>query len=199
VTLLSALIQTRWAEASEPRDKIYALLGLTTDRPHVVPVPNYKQSLQEVFKDLTKSLLLGDPFLDMLGSRCLEVSPIENKPTWVPDWDQLYKVMTPVDVYYATVRGYSEEDPSPGVDFAIKYALPFHKDLDPMAEFRENIIKVRGVIEDTVDGLSTRYTGTTDSINNYREYPFRMCQPTTQRMPFKDESELAGVLMDCLT
>lgn len=42
-----ALLTTRRSLASDPRDKIYALLSITTDGTDVMLVPNYMQSVHE--------------------------------------------------------------------------------------------------------------------------------------------------------
>jgi len=42
ISLLEALIWSRPAQATDPRDKIFALLGLCHDSSTYVPVPNYK-------------------------------------------------------------------------------------------------------------------------------------------------------------
>jgi hypothetical protein len=57
ISLLQALISSRRSLATDPRDKIYALLGLTSDGTKQVLTPNYTQPIEAVYSDLMKSLL----------------------------------------------------------------------------------------------------------------------------------------------
>ena len=53
--LLEAMIKTRNCLSTDNRDKIYALLGLTTDGAELVPVPNYIRPAQSLcFQIFTK-------------------------------------------------------------------------------------------------------------------------------------------------
>ncbi|KAF2787649.1 HET-domain-containing protein, partial [Melanomma pulvis-pyrius CBS 109.77] len=56
--LCTALNSTLSFQASDKRDKIYALLGLTSDGAEIVPMPNYSQDEQDVFFEVTKAILL---------------------------------------------------------------------------------------------------------------------------------------------
>ncbi|KAE8135952.1 heterokaryon incompatibility protein-domain-containing protein [Aspergillus pseudotamarii] len=83
ITLLQLLRQFSGRAATDPRDKVYALLGLAKDKPSVEP--NYAASELEVFVDTaldiisrsgSLSVLMGD--FTMKNSHAL--------PSWVPDW-----------------------------------------------------------------------------------------------------------------
>lgn len=52
-SLLGALYDTRISLASGPRDKVYALLGLTSDGTDIVPLTNYKIPVDTMLQDMT--------------------------------------------------------------------------------------------------------------------------------------------------
>jgi hypothetical protein len=75
-------------DATDPRDKIFALLGLAADRKeleHVRIFPDYGKSFKEVYT-MTMAVLLQQGHISLLSmcqshrSQCL--------PSWVPDWSQ---------------------------------------------------------------------------------------------------------------
>ena len=63
-TLLDVLARFREAEASDPRDKIYGLLGLTSEDHGIVP--DYSKSVQEVFIDATAAHINMTQTLDIV-------------------------------------------------------------------------------------------------------------------------------------
>ena len=76
------------SKATDLRDKIYALLGITVDGTRLVPVPNYTISLAELYQKLTVSSIISRRSLDII---CLQRfdSSLEARmagPTWSPDW-----------------------------------------------------------------------------------------------------------------
>jgi Heterokaryon incompatibility protein (HET) len=95
IGLLQALISSRRSLATDPRDKIYALLDLTSDGTELVPTPNYTQPIEAVYSDLTKSLLRkrdNIPCL-LLAKRGSDMSRIS--PSWAPDWKNLNGDLAP--------------------------------------------------------------------------------------------------------
>ena len=88
---LRALIPwTQTALASDPRDFIYALLGLAEDGDKIEV--DYSKSIQQIFEEATRQMLLTTP-LDLLN---LEVAGISGKlePDW-PSWVPQYHVTPP--------------------------------------------------------------------------------------------------------
>ncbi|RDW82330.1 hypothetical protein BP6252_03442 [Coleophoma cylindrospora] len=86
ITLLYAMLVSNKTMSTDPRDKIFALLGLTNDGPRLVPNPNYKDSLQRILSDLTKSMIVTGRCLDLICIRSLNPPAVENMPSWVPPW-----------------------------------------------------------------------------------------------------------------
>jgi hypothetical protein len=91
---LRMLLEThRFSKSSDPRDKVYAFLGLADKRlapfrsfPKTL-VPNYNLSVQDVYTEAAKSLLLSHGNLSLLSHvQDPSLTKIPNLPSWVPDW-----------------------------------------------------------------------------------------------------------------
>ncbi|KAB8298790.1 hypothetical protein EYC80_000964 [Monilinia laxa] len=85
--------------ATDPRDKIYALFGLTTDIEELRINVNYNASFKEVYTDTTiKDLNQGTSLslLNAAGSRKYRNGkPIPNDnnlPSWIPNFSQLHNL-----------------------------------------------------------------------------------------------------------
>lgn len=91
VSLLRALFETRNSLATDPRDKIYALLGLTSDGAGVVPLPNYEQSLKDVYMQASTNIIVEQGKIGAIllsgRQRPAENSEIQDSlPSWAPNW-----------------------------------------------------------------------------------------------------------------
>ncbi|KAL9631354.1 MAG: hypothetical protein Q9204_004267 [Flavoplaca sp. TL-2023a] len=86
--LLRLLTQFRHCEATNPKDKVYALLGMASDMPDDADFkPNYAKPIAEVYQDLVEFIVTKDRNLDIL--RACEISgPEHDLPSWVPDWSR---------------------------------------------------------------------------------------------------------------
>ncbi|KAL9036236.1 MAG: hypothetical protein Q9180_004415 [Flavoplaca navasiana] len=86
--LLRLLTQFRHCEATNPKDKVYALLGMASDMPDDADFkPNYAKPVAEVYQDLVEFIVTKDRNLDIL--RACEISgPEHDLPSWVPDWSR---------------------------------------------------------------------------------------------------------------
>ncbi|KAF4625374.1 hypothetical protein G7Y89_g12789 [Cudoniella acicularis] len=87
INLMDALKWSCTALATDPRDKIFSLLGLCHDTQTLVPLPNYKQPFPVIFGDMTGAMISFDRSLDII---CLQGSKPSTKnpelPSWVPNW-----------------------------------------------------------------------------------------------------------------
>jgi hypothetical protein len=79
----------RTVGATDPRDKAYALLGLSElveDRKHGI-IPDYNLQVTELFEKIAKITLEKSSTLDLLGvSRIVSRQRVGILPSWVPDW-----------------------------------------------------------------------------------------------------------------
>ncbi|KAF2402226.1 HET-domain-containing protein [Trichodelitschia bisporula] len=83
VELGRLLFYTRSFLATNPRDHIYALLGLS----ELQIVPNYKAPVRDVLVEATSELLRAAGNIHLLtGVSDSFWSAVEGLPTWVPDW-----------------------------------------------------------------------------------------------------------------
>lgn len=85
------LYSTGIFEASDPRDKIYSLLGIRGARissratKHIQV--DYKKSIQEVFIETTKAIVLGEVSFNICGlNGSFSSKTITGLPSWVPDY-----------------------------------------------------------------------------------------------------------------
>jgi hypothetical protein len=96
--VLKALLQARHCGATNPRDKVYALLPLLHSFcKNFNLTPNYGDSLAKVYSDCASSLV-AECGLEILYA-VQGPSSIENLPSWVPDWS-----MTPRRRVLATFK-----------------------------------------------------------------------------------------------
>lgn len=57
ISLLEALLMTKRSRATDPRDRVYALLSLTMDGRELVPLAEYNTPLEMVFREITLRML----------------------------------------------------------------------------------------------------------------------------------------------
>jgi hypothetical protein len=83
---LYTMLSTFWtSKATDPRDKIYALIGLTTARDNLDLVIDYSAPIGKVFLDATKYILVSSRKLDVICSLPRGENSFD-LPSWVPDW-----------------------------------------------------------------------------------------------------------------
>ncbi|MCJ1379676.1 hypothetical protein MMC17_002778 [Xylographa soralifera] len=88
-TLLGLLLLHRAHVASDPRDKVYALCGLLSDRgPDRLDIePDYTLSNRDVYVKVAIAILRNSRNLDILSVPKVPVkSEVNNLLSWVPDW-----------------------------------------------------------------------------------------------------------------
>ena len=86
-SILSYLLWFRARQATNPLDKVFALLGLVKNRDKIAAtiVPNYGMSVESLYVMLTRKLLEGTVCLDVLSSPRGPTSDLR-LPSWVVDW-----------------------------------------------------------------------------------------------------------------
>lgn len=92
--LIQALVDSRRSVATEPRDKIYALLGLTRDGSEVVPVPHYENPDTDVYIGVARHMIVtqGHTASMLLAARTEHRTGL---PSWVPNWGSCLLDMPP--------------------------------------------------------------------------------------------------------
>lgn len=99
-TLLNFMAETRWAEATNPLDKVYGIFSLASDarslgywhsgeekrsprRPFEI---DYTLTKEEVFINVTKAIICTSGSLEILRFAKYEPNSTSNLPSWVADW-----------------------------------------------------------------------------------------------------------------
>ncbi|KAK3936733.1 hypothetical protein QBC46DRAFT_394344 [Diplogelasinospora grovesii] len=95
-TLLEALCTQRPANATDPRDKVYSLLGVVKDNivglgqlpagPDVVI--DYSRATAKVYKDVVRHIIKKTGSLDVLCA-CQNPERANGIPSWAPDWSTM--------------------------------------------------------------------------------------------------------------
>jgi hypothetical protein len=70
--------------STDPRDEIYALLGIPQD--HLPVAPSYVKDVTDVFEESTARVLLGGSLEHLAATVYLEDAARTDLPSWVPDW-----------------------------------------------------------------------------------------------------------------
>jgi hypothetical protein len=87
VTLLDLLHDCRIFEATDPRDKIYGLLGVAPADSEATSVQvDYRKRVEDVYEDLARLILSSSGNLDLLSVSQSNSQFGERLPSWVPDW-----------------------------------------------------------------------------------------------------------------
>ncbi|KAH7412582.1 heterokaryon incompatibility protein-domain-containing protein [Cadophora sp. MPI-SDFR-AT-0126] len=82
---LMYLIRAFWHfQATDPRDKVFALLGIAKDAVDLALHPDYGKSCKEVYSDLARTLIRNG-YIEIL-SLCEFPKQIDGLPSWVHDW-----------------------------------------------------------------------------------------------------------------
>jgi hypothetical protein len=154
ISLFQAMSWTLHTMATDPRDKIFALPGLCHDGMRLVPVPNYRQSLESIISDMSRSMITLNRSLDIVclkGSNSPQTQHPE-LPTWAPNWLNLWGG--------STTPG-ENEILEKQATFAFNPILPGSTD---------TVIQVQGVCIGRISGISRGFT-TTTGPRLYRQHP----------------------------
>jgi hypothetical protein len=145
IGLSDALYRTTSSLATDPRDKIFAILGLSFDWKHFIPEPSYVNSKLEVFTALASAMLLSKEPLDLIYLRSANRRPDHELPSWVPDWTDLNDSIAHRQFDY--IMACRSRPETLETDYE-EYKL----------DISGHCLGVRGVIVDTIDGLGSSLT-----------------------------------------
>ncbi|KAI9773690.1 MAG: hypothetical protein M1840_006964 [Geoglossum simile] len=87
-SFLQLLVDFRHHKCTDPRDKVYALLGLPSVNKSIpFPMPDYRKSVSTVYCETARAIIQYERALDIL---CLAHSDLDGTqhglPSWAPDW-----------------------------------------------------------------------------------------------------------------
>ncbi|KAM0546750.1 hypothetical protein ACHAPJ_010678 [Fusarium lateritium] len=83
--LVHLLRSTQDYQATDPRDKLYALLGMTSDVSAEDLTPDYTKPVHKVFEDLVAFMTVQRQSLDIICSGCFSGKK-KRLPSWLPCW-----------------------------------------------------------------------------------------------------------------
>ena len=83
--LLTLLRRRRRCEATDPRDKVYALLNVASDKERIAMFPDYAATREETYIRVARAIIKSDETLELL--HCVGADRLDRDlPSWVPDW-----------------------------------------------------------------------------------------------------------------
>jgi hypothetical protein len=87
ISLHWLLIASRDYKATDPRDKIFALMGVVTNLDSIGLSVDYSLPAEEVYKKLAiHSMTIWNSLLYLSSAGLKDASPDNRLPSWVPDW-----------------------------------------------------------------------------------------------------------------
>jgi hypothetical protein len=89
VALLEALYRSQHALSTDPKDKLYGLLGLAFDGTNFISHPNYSRTKEEVYRDFSSALFDNGYPLDFIYLRSANRDVHDALPSWAVDWSDL--------------------------------------------------------------------------------------------------------------
>jgi hypothetical protein len=137
ISLMEAIKWSHNTLATDPRDKIFALLGVAFDGPALVPLPNYKQGLDEILEDLTIALVVADKSLDLICTKETFSDMIRKSPSWMLDLLEMWS------------------RPKPFLSHLILNERRNYSSMPPMERLPNGILKVSGRLLDDINSIST--------------------------------------------
>jgi hypothetical protein len=154
-TFYETLIMSKNRHATDPRDKIFALVGLPyKDRyseGFLPSAPDYNLSIAEVYHVTAKRLLLERNEVDLLAYVQHDPQVHETWASWVPDWTC------------------TQEGPSGGPDQRVGgYVSAFVTIPDcGICDAERHVISIRGIVVDTVHTLAADIFDRKPSVKGY--------------------------------
>lgn len=168
MSLTKCLQCTKDYEATDMRDKLYALIGVASDIFPEDIVPDYTKSTKTVFLDLVRFLVTRRRSLDIISSgrhlRPASTTPAGSQlrpggkiPSWLPDW-HVSQGLKPLD--------------SGGMDRASYCASRGANAVVRMDAFPKTL-KVEGVVVDKIDFFGAAITSSAqDSLPTLRRWQY---------------------------
>lgn len=109
-SLLNVLQGCRLKLSSEPRDKVFGVLGILSQGVEYSFPPDYNASLREVYTNVVDFLLRATGSLDVICSAIHfpTYMSVTKLPSWVPDWSHMSRI-TPLSLIHGFSASNSEK------------------------------------------------------------------------------------------
>ncbi|KAF1967310.1 hypothetical protein BU23DRAFT_573334 [Bimuria novae-zelandiae CBS 107.79] len=169
--------------STDPRDRIYSLVGLVSDA-DILGSPNYDASVASLYTNFVKSFVDKHRSLDVICFATRFTDPEDTRseeklPSWVPNWSV---PVTPLVVPLMVSQGAREHIGNLRPHWACKHSASYAASLEqkPEVSFSANLneMKSHGIILDVLDGLSQVSSWATPTTNEQRKHD-ALTQPTS--------------------
>jgi hypothetical protein len=155
---LGLVLETRTHLATDPRDKIFGLLGITD----MGITADNSRSINSVYREFAERWIVIDNSLqDLLiyaGNGIHEKQPV-NLPSWVPDWQQL---QSSFHNFMPSLYGASGNPTSIGI------MKQFSSLLEPFVS--NNVLRTTGAVVSTVSSMSLILGRSEEGMRSHYEY-----------------------------
>ena len=121
--LLPLLEIASFCDASDPRDKVYALLGLVTGLEPLGFIPDYTETVEDVYVDIAVLLARECGPMALLTKAVCRPSISRRRP-WVPDWRHAPNHVPPQEPYEKMMKAIQATLPKPKGDSSSTYKSP---------------------------------------------------------------------------
>lgn len=91
LTLPAIVGQLRTRLATDPRDKVYGMLGLAHGKYEKAVVADYTKSVEDAFEAVTIQMIKSTGSLEILSNSSASLPSRLHIPSWVPDWTVSYE------------------------------------------------------------------------------------------------------------
>jgi hypothetical protein len=175
VRFIEALERSSESKSTDPRDKAFALLQLVYDGALYIPVPNYRQSVEDICIAITLSVVSTTSNLDiipLLGCGCDNQDIL---PSWCPPWLNLFDNDRSRSLRYME-DGYIDYSLEPPHRSPFKSKLKYNAagNTTIMISMQDRVLKTQGFLVDRVDSLllpegsksATRYENWFQSVGD---------------------------------
>lgn len=86
-SLSEMMLKHQHKRCSEPKDKVYGIVGLTAAKDDPKLSVNYTKTIRRVYTDATKHIISRAEKLDIVCAKPRSSTSSHGLPSWVPDWD----------------------------------------------------------------------------------------------------------------
>ena len=102
-TLLKQLWHFKGRKSGNPRDKVFAILGICKDLKSEDVTIDYSASVARIYSEVSKFIVIRDRSLKLLSACQSYGSVITDLPSWAPDWsiDARYRPTRPISSWIA--------------------------------------------------------------------------------------------------
>ncbi|CCT74973.1 uncharacterized protein FFUJ_11047 [Fusarium fujikuroi IMI 58289] len=158
--LADLLDKTRDYDATDPRDKVYAIIGLLNQSGYKSPLMvSYRVTVEDLYIQVAKIMQKDSETLDVMSQ--VEVEPLTHQgiryglPSWAPDWT----VRSSNKSMYGSAQYPRLKQPDRGGPVGVKPSFSFTGDSKAHCRFLLNKSQMvaEGFTFDTIEKIETRF------------------------------------------